>query len=57
MLIYKCTKQGYVECINTDGNYKPPGWFRSRQAAEKAFKSKTKKEKQIYKRRFNENRS
>ena len=35
MLVYKKTKSGYIETINTDGSYVPKGWSRTRQAAEK----------------------
>ena len=35
MKAYRKTKSGYIEEINTDGNYLPKGWSRTKQIAEK----------------------
>jgi len=33
MTIYRCNKEGYIETINTDGNYKPKGWSDTKEKA------------------------
>ena len=33
MKVYKKTKSGFIEELNTEGSYKPKGWSTSRQAA------------------------
>jgi hypothetical protein len=35
MKVYRKTKSGFIEELNTDGNYKPKGWSTSREAAAK----------------------
>lgn len=36
MKVYrKCPRTGFMESINTDGNYKPKGWSTSEEAAKK----------------------
>jgi len=33
MTVYKINKDGFIEEINTDGNYKPHGWYRTKEIA------------------------
>jgi len=35
MTVYRKTKEGFIEQINTDGNYKPKGWLTSKEKAKK----------------------
>lgn len=35
MKVYKKTKHGFIEELNTDGNFKPKGWSDTREKAEK----------------------
>jgi hypothetical protein len=36
MKIYKkCKRTGFIEEINTDGKYKPKGWSKTREQAER----------------------
>ena len=36
MKVYrKCSRTGFIETINTDGNYRPKGWSLTREAANK----------------------
>ena len=35
MKVYKKTKSGFIEELNTQGSYKPKGWSSTPQAAKK----------------------
>lgn len=35
MKVYRATKSGFITSINTDGNYKPPKWYKSYNGAYK----------------------
>jgi hypothetical protein len=35
MKVYRKTKAGFIEELNTSGGYKPKGWSTSREAASK----------------------
>ena len=43
MIVYRINRQGFIEELNTDGNYKPTGWSRTKAEAIRRGKRNTKK--------------
>ena len=38
MIVYRINRQGFIEELNTDGNYKPTGWSRTKAEAKRRGK-------------------
>jgi hypothetical protein len=47
MKVYRMNRSGFIEELNTDGNYKPTGWSTSRAAAKRRANRNTKPNKRV----------
>lgn len=49
MLVYRVGRSGFIEELNTDGNYKPTGWSRTKAEAKRRSNRNTNNFKKIRK--------